>query len=315
VKGTGDIWTDLGITPTDDRRAIRSAYAAKLKAIDPEGDPKAFIVLREAMEQALKAAESHSSSCLLDKSETSTISATAADLDDQHMLERETALLARMLHDGYHVGETDASLLDCLHRIWANPDADQIEMSSRIEGWLATLIADRLPLSDTLLEPTNTRYGWDRHEIGPDLDARLITILNRRHDLQFIATLAEPGHRYHEAYALLTHHPDAIDEPTRRSAEPSLRAVLRSMRARHPTAEWHFGEDLIAAWVEAIEAPRERWHNPGGIVRPAPVFPRALDLPPTPEPAPPQTSTGGRGVLIVVIVVTLLRLLISFFHQ
>lgn len=45
-------WKVLGIEPTSDTRAIRTAYSALLKAIDPETDPKAFIELREAFEAA-----------------------------------------------------------------------------------------------------------------------------------------------------------------------------------------------------------------------------------------------------------------------
>ncbi|MES2441811.1 MAG: hypothetical protein V4574_03205 [Pseudomonadota bacterium] len=45
-------WKALGIDPTSDTRAIRIAYAARLKEIDPESDPQAFIALREAFETA-----------------------------------------------------------------------------------------------------------------------------------------------------------------------------------------------------------------------------------------------------------------------
>jgi hypothetical protein len=47
-----DIWATLGIERTNDQRAIRSAYAAKLKTIDVDGNPAAFVALREAFEWA-----------------------------------------------------------------------------------------------------------------------------------------------------------------------------------------------------------------------------------------------------------------------
>lgn len=50
-------WDTLGIEPTEDRRAIRVAYARRLKEIDVDADPQAFIALREAFEDAQQEAE------------------------------------------------------------------------------------------------------------------------------------------------------------------------------------------------------------------------------------------------------------------
>jgi hypothetical protein len=46
-------WRRLGIEPTKEVAAIRSAYAAVLKSIDPDTDPAGFEALRRAREQAL----------------------------------------------------------------------------------------------------------------------------------------------------------------------------------------------------------------------------------------------------------------------
>lgn len=47
------MWDELGIAPSDDPKAIRRAYAARLKELDPDRDPAAFARLREAYERAL----------------------------------------------------------------------------------------------------------------------------------------------------------------------------------------------------------------------------------------------------------------------
>jgi hypothetical protein len=51
------IWEELGIVPTVDPKAIRRAYADRLRGLDPDQDPAAFQRLRQAFEAALSRAE------------------------------------------------------------------------------------------------------------------------------------------------------------------------------------------------------------------------------------------------------------------
>ena len=51
------MWDELGIAPCDDPKAIRRAYAARLKTLDPDLDPATFMRLREALEWALAEGE------------------------------------------------------------------------------------------------------------------------------------------------------------------------------------------------------------------------------------------------------------------
>lgn len=48
------MWDVLGIAPTQDEKAIRRAYAARLRALDPDKDPAGFQRLRAAYEGALR---------------------------------------------------------------------------------------------------------------------------------------------------------------------------------------------------------------------------------------------------------------------
>jgi hypothetical protein len=52
-------WAELGISETRDSRAIRRAYAGRLKTIDQMNDPASFQRLRQAYEWALRFASQH----------------------------------------------------------------------------------------------------------------------------------------------------------------------------------------------------------------------------------------------------------------
>ncbi|HKD31661.1 MAG TPA: hypothetical protein VKC66_37875, partial [Xanthobacteraceae bacterium] len=51
------MWEELGIVPTGDPKAIRRAYAGRLRSLDPDQDPAAFQRLRQAFEAALSQAD------------------------------------------------------------------------------------------------------------------------------------------------------------------------------------------------------------------------------------------------------------------
>lgn len=54
-----NIWTTLGINPTNEKSEIKKAYRAKLKVTHPEDSPQEFMQLREAYEAALEYAENN----------------------------------------------------------------------------------------------------------------------------------------------------------------------------------------------------------------------------------------------------------------
>lgn len=52
MSGYHSPWAVLGIPETDDERAVKRAYSARLKEMDVEADPQGFIALRQAFEHA-----------------------------------------------------------------------------------------------------------------------------------------------------------------------------------------------------------------------------------------------------------------------
>ena len=53
-NGQRSLWAILGTEPTGDERALKRAYAKRLKVTRPEDDPAAFQELRDAYEYALR---------------------------------------------------------------------------------------------------------------------------------------------------------------------------------------------------------------------------------------------------------------------
>lgn len=62
-----DIWSILGIQPTEDKDKLKKIYRIKLADVNPEDDPKGFMELRHAYEEAVRLADEHASADAEDK--------------------------------------------------------------------------------------------------------------------------------------------------------------------------------------------------------------------------------------------------------
>ncbi len=246
------IWRTLGIARTDDARAIRKAYAAKLKTIDVDADPNAFIALREARDRALARlagataatqsvslepafADHHEPPSCVDQPAQPTLQAR----DEQAERDRQSARFIHLEALLFGEEEPDPEELTAATRaILEHPEMGHVDHAGSVEDWLAAILCDAVPRSDPVLPLTARHFGWE-NELGT-IHQRyaLAAAAGRADDLLCLERLRDPSHRWHAAFALLS-----------RPAPPGVRPALE-MRLRHKSS--------IAELLESL-----RFHNPG----------------------------------------------------
>ncbi|NML05639.1 hypothetical protein [Sphingomonas sp. G-3-2-10] len=184
MKYRDPCWAILEIEPISDLRAIRVAYTRKLKAIDPETDPQAFIALREAYDAAqIQAqwvdlpddddsdddydweAEEWSGEPAAGYS-YNPITGTATPLADAGQDDKFHALAGFLFPDGERrnatPGQDDERELNAwLDPILSDPRMEQVGFHADVERWLADLLARAWPASDAILLRSARHFGWD----------------------------------------------------------------------------------------------------------------------------------------------------------
>ena len=267
------IWKELGIPGTDDAARIRRAYAVRLKAIDTEADPDAFIKLREARDHALAIA----AGTPLEWTEPDE-GAWAEDLWDPIALaeavekrpageeapggavddlpELEGAALER-IDFLLFVSEEPVSPdeLESLTRsILGDPATQNIEVARWVEVWLADRIARAMPLSDPMIEPAIAHFGWD----GKDELSRpplIDYILQRREDRLFEIDLDSSPGGYARLLDTLRNAPPAgmsrLAAWWRGTRMEYLIAYLQTFR---PTVLRGLNPDTLQYWYDHFDA-------------------------------------------------------------
>lgn len=242
-------WTVLGIAPTRDPRAIRAAYSARLKAIDPEADPRGFIALREAFEAAKRG-----------ETEPEASDAPLTPGDPLDPVAAHVMAMSRIL-DG-HAGPQpwlapaeQEALLAHWQALIAEPAMDGVEAFSDAANGMAELIARTLPLSEALVVPATGYFGWEGKDDTLDQMPAPATVARHRRLHLYLDEVRTPGDRRHHGWTELTKPapPGALRGDVDAVMVRDLLTVVRHAR---PVLEQQFDAARVAMWDLHLKPPR-----------------------------------------------------------
>jgi hypothetical protein len=254
----------LGIERTEDAAAIRRAYARKLKAIDVEADPQAFIALREARDWALAmatvpAAEAMPEGedyCWADEAPFhgdpgGTMFAldrgAPADAPDPEEAERRALFLEI---DNLLFGEETPDperLRDAVGRLLGRPEMETIGRAAEIEAWIAGEAAASIPRSDPILPLLVERFGWETKEDAWDRPPDVAMLVQRHQGRRLIDAVSDPANGWHRAWLQLVSEEGALpwDRYFRRG---DVRRLLTLIRDHYPAAEAELDPYRVSLW-------------------------------------------------------------------
>ena len=272
MTALGTAWDQLGVEATDDARAIRRAYARRLKTIDVDADPAAFIVLRDALAWALAqaAATPHFEPIVEGGHDTPPppslepaprpvavekpqpeIQFSGGDIDPAN-----PAKLNELLFGDGDVGLARDQILKLTQTILAQAANARIDRVANIEAWLAATIANAIPRSDVMIDPVVGHFRWTEQAGGWQRSPAIDAILARQSDLRFLAEISAPDHRLRAAYLALRAPPPSSAVFIDADLRSKIQSLVSTAQRDHPNALNAFNAKTVAWW--SSQAGRQR---------------------------------------------------------
>ncbi|MGV8927071.1 MAG: hypothetical protein ACOH2G_15520 [Ewingella sp.] len=172
-----NIWSVLGIDPTDDLSEIKRAYARKLKTARPDQDPQGYQRLREAFEGAKQKAETSAQNEFIAEFEATSspwkmqvhvkpLTETAPVIDASLELEIRLTDTATDIIDVLMGDETEG--LKRLHSILSGDLLQNLRLREVFSQELATQLSEREGLYSALLMKVSTMMAWEIDHYQPE---------------------------------------------------------------------------------------------------------------------------------------------------
>lgn len=258
-------WQILGLAPTDDARAIRRAYATRLKALDPD-DRAGFIDLRAALDAAndgwwaADEEEVPAELAVIAPAQEPTPYARAPDplpIPPAPTWRDEAAAIEALVWAGPPAApdqrrEWDAALGARADRMLQSIDG--VAAGQEAERWLAELIVDAMPHADALIGVGMGRFGWERQARQWDCDWAVKCAMQRWADVAWLQA-QPPLSALGQGWAVLS---DPARYPPRPNEEGLVTMMLREIDARHSTLRIDLDESAVAAWERFLAERRDR---------------------------------------------------------
>lgn len=278
-------WRQLAIDSTGDERAIKRAYAKKLKALDPAADPQSFIALRNAYEAALGEARwirqreengddrvedwddeedwdvdspviDTGLSTLMDDDAAPAVEKPEKAIRQPNDTERTEQAWNRLqilfAAEGGVPKEIDVKL--AFETLVTEPGMQQLDVSENIENAIARLICQSGPDAYFLSEAADYHFGWTERSNIERLDwpfSQAVNIAQASRIMRPI--LAGDGHKsdnrkWTEAWLWLNNDPPPWWNPLRWYRLRRIKSLISNLEDYAPYALHTIDWDKRAAW-------------------------------------------------------------------
>ena len=253
------MWNELGIAPCDDPKAIRRAYAARLKKLDPDRTPEAFARLRHAFDWALDqagegGAQPRCSTAPAGK-HRSTDPKSSAPAPDQNDI-RDQALIAAL--DGALQRRNTREATELYYRAAATGALSLENATDATERLLAVAVDDRSLDAAAFRHLTRTvglAAPQFRAPVAAELRQRVFARL--RAEDWYDDLLAKAGQRKGRAGRHQSKIARLLLRRIGRYWNPNVdRAALKSWIKDYESHEFWLGNRVDAAWVKTLDKRR-----------------------------------------------------------